>query len=136
MNPVGAVAEHEVRQILRSLMYNSYAITCQQFPSHEDEGCLHVLGLLGRCFQSSQHTIVFCQSARILEQHLPLRLEVGLVTCSDEQSSGVLQNRISVELKGQITQKCNKTRANTHHYSLSADLMMNNYYFRVHSSYQ
>lgn len=86
-----AVIQHELRRVLRGLVCDGHAVACQQLPGHEAEGGVHVLGLLGWCFQSSQHTVVFCQSARVLEQHLPLSVEVRLVTCSDEQDRKCLQ---------------------------------------------
>lgn len=80
---VGAVTQHELRRVLVYLVCDGHAVACQQLPGHEDEGCLHVLGLLGRGFQGSQHAVVFCQSARLLEQNLPLSFKVGLITCRD-----------------------------------------------------
>lgn len=76
MDRVGAVTQHELRRALGSLLCDGHAVAGQQLPGHEDEGCLHVLGLLGGGFQSSQHAVVLRQSARVLEQHLPLSLKV------------------------------------------------------------
>lgn len=83
MDWVGAVAaQHQLRRVSKGLICDAHAIASQQLPGHEDEGRIHILSLFGWGFQGGQHIIVFCQSAGILKQHLPLSVEVWLITCS------------------------------------------------------
>lgn len=44
---VGAVAQPQLRGVSEELLHHVRAVTCQQLPGHEGEGCLHILSLLG-----------------------------------------------------------------------------------------
>lgn len=84
MDGVGAVAQDQPRRVSNGLVCGGHAIASQQLPGHEDEGGVHILSLLGGGFQGGQHVVVFCQSAGVLEQDLPLGFQVRLITCREK----------------------------------------------------